>query len=101
MVTVKDKKIKNCATHILTYFTTTERKEGEMSIITKYGAPDYVKKLVFKTHDDMLHDDWRYEFVHDALVLILRARRCRIARIWQEQKTSLLLSSRTLLFFAS
>jgi hypothetical protein len=68
--------IKNIANKILPYFITVERNSG-LIVILKNGTPEYIKDLVLKAHGDpesgifFLQDDWRYEFVHDALRAIV------------------------------
>lgn len=64
------------AANALTWFTTGERKSedtGRQITTTHDDKPEWVKDLCYKAHDDgdgagsMLPDDWRYEFIYDAL----------------------------------
>lgn len=48
-------------------FQVKERDDGQEFYCTKDDAPDYVTELCRHVHDGMMPDDYRYEFLVDAL----------------------------------
>ena len=43
------------------------RDNGESFACLKDGRPDWMEEAAHAAHGDMLPDDWRYEFIEDAL----------------------------------
>jgi len=52
-------------------FVKKTKSEGESFWTLSDSAPDWVENLVKHAHDGMLPDDWKYEFIVDALDLII------------------------------
>lgn len=42
-------------------------RSSETIVTIRDGAPDWVESLCHHAHGDMMPDDWRYEFIDDAL----------------------------------
>lgn len=59
--------ISTLAAEAAKWFETAERKEGETYLRRKDGAPEWVSEMVRKAHGSMLPDDWRYDFIVQAL----------------------------------
>lgn len=56
----------NKAGEALTFFKQITRNNGDTVWITE-NAPEWVNNLCHKAHGEMLPDDWRYQFIHQAL----------------------------------
>ena len=65
-----NKTVNELAKDALGWFITDTRDNGEEFVKTKEGRPDWLKNLIFTAHDDMLPDDYRYQFIEDALQYI-------------------------------
>jgi len=65
-----NKNVNELAKEALGWFITDTRDNGEEFVKTKEGRPDWLKNLIFTAHDDMLPDDYRYQFIEDALQYI-------------------------------
>lgn len=55
----------------LTYFKTKKRDNGDKFYVLSDKRPQELYDLVYKTHDGMLPDDYKYEFICDALYRIM------------------------------
>lgn len=51
------------ATYALTFFERLPRREGEMIWHLKERYPTWVQEMVYKAHENMGADDYKYEFV--------------------------------------
>ena len=63
--------IQKKATEFLTWFECKTRDNGEKFLTMKDGHPEIVQDLVRKAHCGMLPDDYKYDYVVDALEAIL------------------------------
>jgi hypothetical protein len=59
--------LKDLAKTALTYFERSTRNNGDKIWVTKDNRPDWLYDLIHEAHGDMLPDDYKYEFVVDAL----------------------------------
>lgn len=59
--------IQEKAQHFRQFFEQIERKENEQIWIVKDGSPKYIQNMCHSAHGDMFPDDWRYEFIVEAL----------------------------------
>ena len=61
--------VQSLAAEASKFFYRKKRKEDDekMITITKDDAPEWVKDMVHAAHGDMMPDDYRYEFITDAL----------------------------------
>lgn len=50
--------------------TRSKRDDGTEYVHRKDDAPEWVGELCLAAHGDMMPDDWRYEFIEDALSAI-------------------------------
>lgn len=68
----KETDMQDKAREALQYFTQKTRDNGETFITRTVGAPGWVSDMIYAAHDngDMLPDDWRYQFINDALLVI-------------------------------
>lgn len=58
--------VKAAAEEALNYFHKDVRTSGEDFYKTE-GEPQWVNDMIHEAHGDMLADDWKYEFVYEAL----------------------------------
>ena len=59
--------IETLASEAVKWFETAERKDGETYWRRKDGAPEWVAEMVHEAHGSMMPDDWRYDFIVQAL----------------------------------
>ena len=50
-----------------TFFFTKKRDDGEEFWLVKDDAPEELKELIHEAHEDMFPDDYKYEFILEAL----------------------------------
>lgn len=53
----------------LSYFERKSIRDKEIWV-TKDNRPQWLEDLIFKAHDHMLPDDYKYQFIYDALTTI-------------------------------
>ena len=63
--------IQKLAKEALDCFEVRTRDNGTTYYSRKDGSPEWVQDLVFDAHSDMMPDDYRYVFIHDALGIIM------------------------------
>lgn len=51
----------------LAAFEWAERPNGDRYIRIREGSPEWVKDMMHDCHDDMFPDDYRYEYIYEAL----------------------------------
>ncbi len=59
--------IETLAAEAVKWFELAERKEGETYHRRKDNAPEWVRDMTHEAHGSMLPDDWRYQFIVEAL----------------------------------
>jgi hypothetical protein len=59
--------VKALAKEAASNLETRKRTNGDEYVTRVDGAPDWLKDLCHHAHDVMLPDDWRYQFISDAL----------------------------------
>lgn len=52
------------------WFETATRDDGASYVRTREDRPEWLSELIHAAHGDMFPDDWRYQFVRDALSAI-------------------------------
>jgi hypothetical protein len=62
--------IQKLAETALNCFEVRTRDNGNTYYCRKDGSPEWIQDLVFNAHSDMMPDDYRYVFIHDALGII-------------------------------
>jgi hypothetical protein len=67
------KTIHSLAQEYLAYFEQKER-DGRKFWVTKDERPEELRDLIHEAHGDMMPEDWKYEFVVDALDAIAEER---------------------------
>lgn len=67
MKTIEFKAISNTAQNIYNHFEQMERLNKDVIWKLKSGSPQWMKDLCREAHGDMMPDDWRYEFIVEAL----------------------------------
>jgi len=65
--TTKPESIKDLASHFEGFFIKKQRDNGEDFWIVE-SAPDELKELIRDAHEDMFPDDYKYEFIREALL---------------------------------
>jgi hypothetical protein len=58
------------ATQYLAYFELKERTNGDKFYCLTDNRPDKLYELVQQAHGDFIPDDYKYEFIHDALTML-------------------------------
>ena len=61
--------VQELATKYLKHFKQKKRDNGETFYCLDGRAPQALKDLVQSAHDRMFPDDFRYSFIHDALIM--------------------------------
>lgn len=61
---------KDVAALALKYLTTKKRTDGNVFVTTTDDAPDWVVMIVRNAHEDMLPDDYKYDYIWNALEAI-------------------------------
>lgn len=56
---------------MLKYFVQKKRDNGSEFYSLKEGRPDWMQNICRECHVGMLPDDYKYQFIHDALYLII------------------------------
>jgi hypothetical protein len=59
--------IQELATEASRWFTRDKRNDGQEYVHLKDGRPDWLQDLCHEAHGDMMPDDWRYEFIENAI----------------------------------
>jgi hypothetical protein len=65
--------IQELAAEARSYFELYERKENETIWVLKDGRPDWIQRLAYTAHGDMLPDDTRFDYIVAALDAIEEA----------------------------
>jgi len=55
------------------YFEYKERDNGDRFVCLKDDRPEELRDLVYKAHDKMMPDDYKYQYIHDAIEMIADA----------------------------
>ena len=63
-------KIQDLAAHFEAEFVTGTREDGTRFLKCKDSENETLTQLIYDAHGEMLPDDYRYEFIHDALAAI-------------------------------
>ena len=67
--TTKPESIQDLARYFESKFVQKERDDGE-KFWDAEDRPEELKELIYDAHDDMLPDDWRYQFIWESLVAL-------------------------------
>lgn len=82
-------RLKAKATEMSGWLEYRTRPDDEKFITCKAGAPDWVKDIVFDAHDNMLVNDYSYEYVNDALEVIMETDSQEDAQECMENRTEI------------
>jgi hypothetical protein len=58
------------ADELMTFFVFKKRNDGSEFYSLIDNAPEYLTELVHNAHNDFMPDDYKYEFIYDALDII-------------------------------
>lgn len=64
---------KEAATAMAAAFVTDKRDDGVEFIHLRGGSPEWMTTVCHEAHGDMFPDDWRYQFISDAVDIIAEA----------------------------
>ena len=67
-MTTTQKTTQDYAKEALTYFERITRSNDSEAYTTKPETPEWLTDLIRTAHGDLMPDDWKYEFIHDALL---------------------------------
>lgn len=62
--------IKELADQVYAQFEQRTRDNGRKFWVLKDGKPDWMQELCHEAHGDMMPDDWKYEFVLEAVAAL-------------------------------
>jgi len=62
--------VQDAARMMVEAFTIDARDNGEKYYHLQDGSPEWMTEVCHKAHGDMFPDDWRYEFISDAVDML-------------------------------